>query len=295
MEMLISKKHLKQIKIMKKIQILIAIMVFCISINLKAQDTDKLIVPMSDATKEPIVQAGLVFGSIKVSAYDGKDIIIEAKEIEVASKGGNRNRNENHNEDAQGMKRLNTNSGGFEITAKVVNNLVKIGIDNPNMPVSFLIKVPKKCSLKLNTVNNGNIEVENVVGNFEISNVNGSIILKNIGGSVSANTINGNIVVGLNSAINSPMAFSNLNGKVDVSFPANFAANFKVRSDRGEVFSDFDMDLSTNPTSTKVITDKENGLYKLNKDSWSYGKINGGGAEIMMKTMNGSIFIRKTK
>lgn len=282
---------------MKKLQIIFAIVLSALSINLFAQETDKLTVPLSEPTKEAKVQVSLVFGSIKVSAYDGKDIIIEAKEM-VFDKGNRINTNTNgngnsSNDDTKSMRRLNTNKGGFEITAKEVNNLVKIGIGNPNQPVTFLIKVPRKCSLKLNTVNNGSIEVEGVTGNFEISNVNGSITLKNVGGSVSANTINGNITVGLTSASSSPMAFSNINGKIDVSFPAHFSANFKLKSDRGDVFSDFDMDLTAGSPNPKVKVDNEKGLYKLNKDGWSYGKLNKGGAEIMMKTMNGNIYIRK--
>lgn len=286
---------------MKKLQILVTILVSSLSLNVFAQETDKLVVPLSEPSKEAKVHVSLVFGSIKVSAYDGKDIIIEAKEMELGKNGGhnikvNVNINgQNQDEDTKGMKRLNANKGGFEITANEVNNIVKVSMGNPHQPVSLEIKVPKKCSLKLNTVNNGGIVVENVDGNFEISNVNGNIVMKNISGSVSANTINGSIVGTLISATKTPMAFSNINGKIDVSFPANFPANFKVKSDRGDIFSDFDIDLIAAPTGTKVISDKEKGLYKLNKDSWSYGKINGGGAEIMMKTMNGSIYIRKAK
>jgi hypothetical protein len=286
---------------MKKLQILVTILLSSLSLNLFAQETDKLVVPLTDPNKEAKVHVNIVFGSIKVTGYDGKDIIIEATEMDLSKNGGhnvkvNVNINgQNQDEDTKGMKRLNANKWGFDITAKEVNNLVKINMDYPNQPVAFDIKVPKKCSLKLSTVNNGGIVVENVVGNFEISNVNGNIVLKNIAGSVSANTVNGSIVGTLTSATKTPMAFSNLNGKIDISFPASHEANFKIKSDRGDIFSDFDMDLTAAPSGPKVISDKEKGLYKLNKDSWSYGKINGGGAEIMMKTMNGSIYIRKAK
>lgn len=284
---------------MKKIQILVTIL--AISFGLKAQDTDKLVVQLSNPKKEAKIQASLVFGSIKVQGIDGNEITIEAQELNLGKDSKSKtnvninNNKEDNNEENRGMKRLNTNKGGFEITAKEVDNLVKITTNNALHPMSLLIKVPFKTSVKLNTVNNGELEVNNLSGNFELSNVNGNISIKNSSGAVSANTVNGNIFAVLNAVENKPMAFSNLNGKIDVRLPANIKANFKMKSDRGDIMSDFDMEMTASPSSSRIETDKEKGLYKLNKDNWSYGKINGGGSEIMMKTMNGSIYIRKGK
>ena len=284
---------------MKKIQILVAIL--AISFGLKAQDTDKLVVQLSNPKKEAKIQASLVFGSIKVQGIDGNEITIEAQELNLGKDSKSKTNvnininKEDNNEENRGMKRLNTNKGGFEITAKEVDNLVKITTNNALHPMSLLIKVPFKTSVKLNTVNNGELEVNNLSGNFELSNVNGNISIKNSSGAVSANTVNGNIFAVLNAVENKPMAFSNLNGKIDVRLPANIKANFKLKSDRGDIMSDFDMEMTASPSSSRIETDKEKGLYKLNKDNWSYGKINGGGSEIMMKTMNGSIYIRKGK
>jgi hypothetical protein len=36
-------------------------------------------------------------------------------------------------------------------------------------------------------------------------------------------------------------------------------------------------------------------MYRINVDEWVYGKISGGGPEMMMKTMTGNIYIRKAK
>jgi hypothetical protein len=34
-------------------------------------------------------------------------------------------------------------------------------------------------------------------------------------------------------------------------------------------------------------------LYKIKKDDWVSGKINGGGPEMMMKNMQGNIYVKK--
>ena len=72
------------------------------------------------------------------------------------------------------------------------------------------------------------------------------------------------------------MAFSTLNGDVTVTLPADTKANLKVKSDNGDVFSDFDIDIDKTPAKVDKVT--EPGLYKIKKDDWIYGKINGGGS-----------------
>lgn len=282
-------------------------LIVAIALNAQSQEREQLTVPLSDPTKEGKLHVGLVTGSIKVIGYDGKDIVIDAianVKPEKSSKGrGNMNvdLNVNINDDkgrggkADGMKKISSNDG-FEIIAKEKNNMVNVSTDKVNSKIDLTIKVPRKTSLKLSTVNNGDIYVENVSGNLEISNVNGEITMKNVSGSVLANTINQDITVNFtNITADTPMAFTTLNGDVDVTFPANIKANLKLKTERGEIYSDFDIDVDKTPTKVTQTTDKEKGLYKITKDDWTAGKINAGGAEIMMKTMNGSIYVRKIK
>jgi hypothetical protein len=89
------------------------------------------------------------------------------------------------------------------------------------------------------------------------------------------------------------MAFSTLNGNVDVSLPAAAKFGVKLKSDRGEIYSDFDVDVDkSQPQATRSGKD---GMYKVSIEDWVKGKVNGGGGEIMMKNMNGNIYVRKTK
>jgi hypothetical protein len=43
----------------------------------------------------------------------------------------------------------------------------------------------------------------------------------------------------------------------------------------------------------KINNTNESGMYKIKEDDWGYGKINGGGPEIMMKNMQGNIYVTK--
>ena len=70
-------------------------------------------------------------------------------------------------------------------------------------------------------------------------------------------------------------------------------ANVKLKSDQGEIYSDFDVEVDK--TQPKVKRTNERGMFKLNIEDWVQGKINGGGPEMMMKNMNGNIYVRKAK
>jgi len=269
---------------------LVTLLFLAASLSLKsaAQDNNKeqLVVPLSDAAKPFKLNVGLVDGSITISVYDGKEIIIDAE-------GDNKKPKIETSENSGGMKKLSSN--GLSVIAEEKNNRVSIHSDKPNKTIHLYIKIPKGAeSIKLETVNNGDIEVNGASGEMEITNVNGSIRLSGISGSVVANTVNGDVMASFKTIdAQAPMAFTTLNGNVDVSFPATMKAAFKLKSDNGGIYTDFEIAVDTNHAGTERTT--EGNLHKINVSDWVYGKIGGGGPEILMKNMNGNIYVRKAK
>ena len=252
--------------------------------NSFGQSTEQLTVPLSSPGKSYSLKVQLVTGSIKIVGYDGKDVIINATPRAGDDQEGSKAAE-------NGMKRISS-AGGFEVTAKEADNTVTVNTGNPNKAVDLDLKIPQDVKLKIGTVNDGEISVENVRGELEVTNVNEKITLNNISGSVVANTVNGDIVVTFSKLDpNAPMAFSTLNGDVKVTLPADTKANLKLKSDNGEIFSDFDVVVDKTPG--KIDKTSAPGMYKIKKDDWVYGKINGGGAEMLMKNMEGDIVIKK--
>jgi DUF4097 and DUF4098 domain-containing protein YvlB len=91
-----------------------------------------------------------------------------------------------------------------------------------------------------------------------------------------------------------PMAFSSLNGDIDVTFPADLKANVSLKSDRGEVFSDFDVQIQASaPKQTVEDGRGHGGKYRVQIDRTVHGAINGGGPELQFTNFNGGIYIRK--
>lgn len=93
-----------------------------------------------------------------------------------------------------------------------------------------------------------------------------------------------------------PMAFTTLNGDVDVTFPAATKANLKVRSDQGEIFTDFDFRVLPEGSQPKIEdTRKEGGRCRIEINKALYGAINGGGPEFEMRSFPGSVYVRAAK
>jgi hypothetical protein len=270
---------------MKKIIVSVSICIFLFSYA-RAQSPEQLTVPLSSPGSSYTLNIELVNGSIKVSGYEGKEI-----QIAVSAKG----KREDVQESQGGMKKISPKNS-FDITAKEENNIVTVENNDVNRAIELSLKVPKNAKLKLSTVNNGDIEVENVGGELEINNVNGGIKCLGISGSVVASTVNGNVIITFASIDEkAPMAFTTLNGNVDVSLPPGAKSNFKLKSERGEIFTDFDMEIDKTRPQPQSENKKESGMYRLKMDDWIMGKINGGGPEMLLKNMNGNIYIRKTK
>jgi len=116
--------------------------------------------------------------------------------------------------------------------------------------------------------------------------------LTGISGTVVADTTNGSIKVTMDRVDpGKPIAFSSNNGNVDVTLPADLKANLRLRSFRGEIWSDFDMKLTGGQPTTS--NGGSNGPFRVEFDRTIYGTINGGGTEASFRTLNGRVLIRK--
>jgi len=275
---------------MKKIQTGLLFFLSLFSVNIYAQTTtqatEQLVVPLSNPGKSYSLKVGLMNGSIKVTGSTGKDIVIDVTPDATAKK-------EPIEDQGNGMKKINPKTG-YDITATENNNEINVSSNSFMRYLSLSLKIPQGVKLTLSTVNGGDIIVDNIKGELEINNVNGGVKLTNISGSVSATTVNGDVITTFKEIEPSaPMAFSTLNGKVDVSVPATAKLNLKMKSDRGEIFTDFDVEIQK--TDEKVTKTSGSGMYQLKKDDWVLGKINSGGPEVMMKNMQGNIYLRKSK
>jgi len=250
---------------------------------------ERVVVPLSDPTKPAELEVSLVMGSIKVTGGSGREVIVEAQSRKEDEPREGRDLPANR----AGMRRIPNTSIGLEAEAE--GNQVSISAESWARAVDVEIQVPAGSSVALSTVNDGDIEVAGIDGEVEVSNTNGEIRVTNVRGPVSANTVNGDVTVVFSRAmVSAPMAFSTLNGDVDVTFPPSLKATVRLQSDNGEIFSDFDVALATE-TVKGPESRKEKGRFHVIVSREMVGEINGGGPEILFKTFNGDVLLRRAK
>ena len=316
---------------MKKKQALslMAVLVLVLSAGIPAasqeQQTtaDRAVVPLSNPSKPAVVEASVMRGGITVKGYNGKEVIVEARirekslsdDLNIAqffaggraiafeSRLGGLNRalatarskdEEKQERSKEGMKLISAAATG--LTVEEEDNVVTVQTASWKYSVDLVIQVPVNSSLKLRSTNDGNIVIENVNGELEVNNTNGTITAKNVSGTIVANAVNGDIEVTLNRVTaGKPLSFTNMNGDVDITLPADIKADVRMKSQMGDIYSDFDVSIKAAPQRAKEAETARAGTYRITFDKMIYGIINGGGQEITFSSFNGDIFIRKKK
>lgn len=242
--------------------------------------SERFVVPLSRPGRPVKVVAGLLNGSITVRGHDAAEVWIEAR-------GGHDEADVPRRRD--GMTRIPNRSLGLTVDEE--DNEVRIGM-GAGSATGLLVHVPRDATLVLSTVNEGDIVVEDVHGALDLRNTNGDVRARGISGAVSATTVNGDVDVVFDRVRpDGAMAFTTLNGDVTVTLPADFAATLRLRSDNGEIFSDFDVDVQNPPG--RLHEGRPAGRHRLEMEREVVAAINGGGTELHLKTFNGDILVRK--
>lgn len=252
-----------------------------------AAATDRVAVPLTNPGRPAKVEVSLVSGSIEVEAYDGAEVLVEA------SAGARGDDDDRGRAEREGLRRITNTSTGLSVEEK--DNQVSIHTESWRRATDVAIRVPRHASLKLATVNNGDISITGVDGEIEATNVNGSIRLEGVSGSAVVNTVNGGVTAVFRQVTaDKAMSFTTLNGDVDVTLPAGVKADVRLATDNGDVYSDFDLDVrpSALPTESERVKGKG---FKVKIGHEMRGQLNGGGPELYFKSFNGDILLRKGK
>jgi DUF4097 and DUF4098 domain-containing protein YvlB len=254
--------------------------------------TDKAEVPLSNPGKPAQLKVSIITGSITVTGYNGKSVVVEAT-AKMHEDDDDDDEDRARKKNTKGMFRITNKSTGLKIVEE--NNLVVVQVTSYNRRIDLNIKVPYKTSMKLRSVNSGFIKVTNVEGDLDVSHTNGPLTLTKVSGTVVANTINGDVEVSFEKVnLAKPMAITSFNGDVLVTFPANAKFNLNMQSNQGEIYSDFKLDIKAQSSQQKKA-EKKGGKYQIQFDKGVLGLLNGGGEAVKLKTFNGDILIKKKK
>lgn len=217
-------------------------------------------------------------GSIKVTGYDGNMIVVNA----------NPRFRETEKSSGSGLHRIEQNP--FDIRAEVNGRNVLLLTGSDGKTVDFDIKLPSLFSLKLKSLDNGNIDILNVSGNIEVVNNNGNITLENTGGAAILSSVYGDINASFKEVSRgAPMMLTSFEGSITLTLPGTVNANLKMKSDKGEIYSDFDI----GPVKRQPVMRQTGNTAVYSLEDWTTGSINNGNGDFVLKTYSGNITLKK--
>jgi len=241
---------------------------------------ETIVVPLSRPGEPISMSIDIMSARIEIIGEERKDV-----SLAVRLSGGRRKI-----VTPSGAKTLAGGGGGLEISER--DNRISIESDGPPDRVAIVARVPRRAQLNLSTVNDGEIIVRDIVGDLQIENVNGPITAANITGSVIAESVNNPITVGLAAvAAGGATSLSSLNGDITLMLPASARAELHLDSARGEIVSDFELDVK--PSKPLIERNETRGGVSVRMENVVVATMNGGGPVIRMKTLNGTIKLSK--
>ncbi len=259
-----------------------ALLTLCALAGAQENTANRVVVPARNGSRPRTVDATIVHGTITVKAGSGTDVIAEIPGAKPPRPDGRV---------PPGMHRIDVPwRGGINVEES--GDVLHIGLGATSQGEDLLITVPTNTSLKVHTTH-GEVTVTGVHGEVDAASVHGDITLTNVAGTVLANTVHGTIKVTMDQVDQSkPISFSTLSGDIDVTFPADVKMNLKLKADRGDIWTDFDVKLSGGGAFTQP-SGRSDSRYRVLTDRSLRGTINGGGVDASFYTVNGRIMIHK--
>jgi hypothetical protein len=255
------------------------------------EDIRKVLV-FPDASRPGSLTVDNVFGTVEVLGENRTDIELSAvKTVKAKS-----------------PEKLARGKAEVVLDIKTVGNEVDVFVDGPfrcqvqdcpgirwrdwgyEVLYDFILKVPRKTSVSLKTVNEGRVTARDIEGDFDVRNVNGEVVLEAMAGAGMAHTVNGPVRA---TFVRNPAAacsFRTVNGDVTLEFRDGLGADFRLKTMHGEAYSDFATSgLASEPVKRETVDGKT--LFK--RGGFTGVRVGKGGPEIRCDTMNGDIYIKK--
>lgn len=250
-------------------------------------------------------------GSVTISKWNEKKISIYAEKKSLIGKG-----------------ELNKVKIEVEKNGEVVIKSVKL-TKNPQVAITYDIKVPENVNLKYIYTSNGSIEIldlkgdtdlkssngyikiTNHNGNVKASTSNGRIEVKNLFGEAFLNTSNGKIYVDYceklyqaetsNGSIGIKKAkeigqIQTSNGRIEVDVYSLRVGGAKISTSNGSceigIKPDININIDAETSNGKIIVDGLKIKIDVLKDNYLMGKLNNGGDTLLIRTSNANIYLK---
>lgn len=258
----------------------IALSLAMLAAPLMAQQPQVINVPLSRPGDPVFLEIGIQSARIEVIGEDRDDA-----EFEITV--------------AEGQRKIVTPSGtqplkggGYSLEVEEEDNEIYLETDWRINKVSIVARIPRRANVELQTINDGEIIVSNLIGNLELYNTNGPITARNISGSVIAESVNDTIDIAFTSfSEDGASSMETINGDLILGLPEGVGVTTQLDTSRGEIYSDFEVEVR--PVEQVVERDDTRKGVSIQIESVIIADINGGGHVVRMKSLHGDLNIRK--
>ena len=183
----------------------------------------------SDPTKPGILKVRIGSGDLFVSAGDGPAISIRSDTATPERAV-----------DSEGLRVL-TGASGYSFAEKANVATFDFGVEHPGKSGEFHITVPRNTAVVVNNLWGGDVSCSGIAGDIDIRSLNGEVRLDDVSGGALVESTNGEIRATIREVHDGrPLSFTSVNGTVSIRVPVDAKANVRLRTQNGEIKTDFD-------------------------------------------------------
>jgi hypothetical protein len=210
-----------------------------------------------------------VSGSVEVSGYNGRDVVME---IEKRIR-------------AESDERMDAARREVKLEATESAGRLKLLVDGPfrcdcgswglrrngyHVTYDFKLRIPVDAA-------------------FDVRTVNGPVTMEGIAGAGKATTVNGGVRVVFAKNPPGPVTLETINGSVDVTLRPGLSADLRMKTMNGGMYTDFEVKPLPAEAAT---TERRNGKFVYRTQDAARVRAGAGGPELSLKTLNGDIYVR---
>jgi predicted membrane protein len=219
--------------------------------------------------------------SVRVEGYNGTEVVFSNdrgdREVDERARGL---------QPINGSGLVDNTNLGINVSDKGTTIEVKQVSSKDN---KIKIMVPKGMSVSYSysgVMNSGKASFKNLESELEVSVQHNSVTLENVTGPMTIKAIYGGVDATFKDAIKGPISLVSIYGHVDVSLPVTVKANLSMKTSYGEILAAQDLKIDVERTAGKedMVSYSNNNVK---------GKINGGGAELSLRSDYSKIYLRK--
>ena len=282
---------------MKK-QLIVLLSLFSITLSVSAQKEYKL---SKSSGKLNLNISGAV-----IEGYNGNEIIFSSPKSEPVEV----------DERAKGLRTVSgsgfTDNTGLGIDVSEKGEEINVNPVGRNTKGILIIKVPQniKISFKNTNVNQDELILKNLKNEIEVSASYNKIKLENNSGPMNVKTLYGSVDAIFNGEIKGPVSIISVYGYVDVSMPATTKANIELGTSYGNLYLAEGFKIAIDKKPVEKTDDAASGLNLVSSMGSSNftsnlsqinirgdkknlkGKINGGGADFIIKSNYKNVYLR---